>query len=119
MKKFNVGEKVVALTNSPGNMYQPREKGKVYTVLAVGYCSGCGVQRINVAGKNKAGITKCNCGHEQPNNGLWWTKSQFFSRPCELQAELELAEQEERYEDCADLVGIMAELEINKENVNQ
>ena len=119
MKKFNVGEKVVALTNPFNQFSQPRVKCKIYKVLDVLYCSKCGDQAINVSGKDEDCFVDCTCGHEQHNNGLWWTSSEYFARPSELQAELEQAEMEERYEDCADLVGIMAELEINKENVNQ
>lgn len=47
--KFTIGDKVIALSSSVNNE-QLRVKGNSYTVNAVGYCSGCGSQIINVSG---------------------------------------------------------------------
>lgn len=116
MKKFKIGEKVVALTNPLSKNGQPRLKGKIYDVLAKIYCFDCGEQHINICGKVKnielsKTIFKCRCGSINNSNGLWWTTSEFFARPSELQAELEQAEMEERYEECAELAKIMAMVE--------
>ena len=113
MKRFKIGEDVVALTNPPTERCQPRVKGKVYKVLDVCYCSKCGVQKINIAGKTttKTGMVYCACGYKHPDNGLWWTHSELFASPSELQAELEALEREEKYEECAELVKIMAMIE--------
>jgi len=80
--KFIVGDKVIALSSSVNNE-QLRVKGNLYLVNAVGYCSGCGVQIINVSGETKIKDGKCTCGHIQPARGLWWTTSKHFIKADE------------------------------------
>ena len=114
MKRFKIGEDVVALTNPLDEYGQPRVKGKVYPVLAVKYCSGCGGQKINIAGTCSINFDLEDCGlcrKTTEADDLWWTDSNLFARPQELQAELEVLESEEKYEECAELVKIMAMIE--------
>lgn len=101
MKRFNIGDKVVALTNSPNSRCQKRVKGNIYTVLDVDYCRRCGGQGINIGGKDASAIdVKCNCGSSQESsNGLYYTDSKHFALADNLHQELENAVAEERYED--------------------
>jgi hypothetical protein len=75
--KFTIGDKVIALSSSVNNE-QLRVKGNSYIVNAVGYCSGCGSQIINVSGETKIQSGKCACGNIQASKGLWWTNSIHF-----------------------------------------
>jgi hypothetical protein len=103
-KEFNIGAKVIALTTSEHKTTQPREKGKVYIVNSVCYCSKCGRQNINVSGRlpesPKEVAVSCNtCGCKQPSMGLWWTSSNLFANVKNINKELEKAVADERYED--------------------
>lgn len=81
MKKFKIGEKVIALTNPLSDMSQRRVKGNIYTVLAISYCYNCGRQAINIDPTPiTAEFTRCNCGARQSTHGLWWTNSKYFSK---------------------------------------
>lgn len=96
---FKVGEKVIAIPGNnvkAGEWGQPLSTKTVYTVLAVAYCSGCGQQRINVQGALPSNefypTIRCeSCGHEYPHNGLWWTRSKYFTRPISNSYKLEVS----------------------------
>lgn len=98
MKKFKIGDKVVALTNPQDNMSQPRVKGHIYTVEAILYCNGCGVQTINIGERTNSYILRCNCGTENQSKGLYWTESKHFAKLDNLEEELKDIIENEDYE---------------------
>jgi hypothetical protein len=108
-KRFKIGDRVVSLTNPATEGSQPRVKGKTYSVQAVQYCSGCGVQVINIGYRlpNNAMIysdySDCVCGKEVFNEGLFWTLSKFFAKVDDLETAIEEAVQNEDYETAATL----------------
>ena len=100
--KFTIGEDAIALSNPMfGALSQPRIKGKTYKVLAVQYCTRCGIQSINVAGRTPEfyrPLVSCDCGSIQNNEGLWWTNSTEFIKPEDVQQAIEAAVEIEDYE---------------------
>ena len=99
MKRFDIGEEVYALTTRPGPCCQPRVAGEKYIVLATQFCVKCGEQSINIAGQtDDFGIIVCECGSEQKDDGLWWTKSEYFTKAEEVDNEIEAAISSEEYE---------------------
>lgn len=101
---FTIGDKVIALSSSVNNE-QLRVKGNLYIVNAVGYCSGCGSQIINVSGETKIQSGKCTCGNIQPAKGLWWTTSRHFIKADEnsISEAIKEALESENYELAATL----------------
>ena len=103
-KRFQIGDKVVSLTNPTREGSQPRVKGKTYNVQAVQYCSGCGVQVINLGyhlPNNAIYYSGCICGKEIFNEGLFWTLSKFFAKVDDLETAIEEAVENEDYETAA------------------
>ena len=97
--KFQVNQKVIALNNPLFPRSQHRSKGSIYTVTALSWCAGCGVNFINIdktrPNKRSTGYIHCNdCNHVQPNHSLAWTKADFFAPLTEESMEA-LAEAEE------------------------
>lgn len=107
MKRFEIGQIVIALTNPLDNLCQPRTKGCKYPILDICYCPKCGIQNINITGnlpKNApngrmfSNKMDCDCGFGQDNYGKHWTASKHFALVEEIQSELELAVENEDYE---------------------
>ena len=97
--KFQVNQKVIALNNPLSPRSQHRSKGNIYTVTALSWCAGCGVNFINIdktlPHKLSTSMVHCNdCNHIQPNNDLAWTKADLFASLTEESMEA-LAEAEE------------------------
>ena len=97
--KFQVNQKVIALSSSAHPLSQSRIKGNVYAVTALSWCSRCGANLINInnsPSRNRVGTGTfgCNCGNIQPNRGLGWTYSHHFASLTEESMEA-LAESEE------------------------
>lgn len=97
--KFQVNQKVIALNNPLSPKSQQRVKGNIYTVTALSWCAGCGVNFINIdkthPHKLSPGSVRCNdCGHSQTNSNLAWTKADYFAPLTEESMEA-LAEAEE------------------------
>lgn len=86
--RFNVGDRVVALIDNSDTYEQPRKKGQIYVVLAIRYCSRCGIQHINIAGEvfgaNKK-LYNCTCGMTNTSEGLWWSNSSRFALVDDLE----------------------------------
>lgn len=106
MSNFKKGDKVIALSNPPELRTQPRQKGNVYFVEAILYCSDCGSQMINIGPKVDDGVTEVNCAScntEQNNRGLMWTISSQFRKADEegIQAAIEECLENEDYEGAA------------------
>ena len=107
MKRFEIGQIVVALTNPPDEFNQPRTKGCKYPILDVMYCSKCGIQDINIAGelgkyapngKLWSKYMTCSCGNTSLNHGKHWTNSENFALVDDIKEELEEAVANEDYE---------------------
>ena len=97
--KFQVNQKVIALNNPLSPRSQHRSKGNIYTVTALSWCAGCGINFINIdetrPRKLSPGNVHCNdCNHIQPNNNLAWAKADLFAPLTEESMEA-LAESEE------------------------
>jgi hypothetical protein len=79
--KFNIGEKVLALTNPADTSCQPRTKGKIYTVTGMIFCPLTGEQSINI--DHNLGISNyvdCNCGNTHLVGLAHYTRSIHFAR---------------------------------------
>ena len=102
MGKFNIGDKVVALTTSENPPHtQPRVKGQIYTVCDIMFCSGCGVQMVNTGVSLPPTVLSnvvCDCGNVQPNRGLYFSYSKHYAKIDDLEEELEEAVHNEDYE---------------------
>ncbi len=99
MKKFEIGDYVIALTNPRDESCQSRVKGNIYKVLELKYCSKCGIQSIHIGGKTKivtSNIGNCGiCGVEYTQL-MSFTRSELFSKVDE--DSLQEAVSEEEYE---------------------
>lgn len=104
MKRFEIGDKVVALVSSTHPFTQTRIKGNVYTVEDILYCTKCGIQVINIGQKCKGntGLLECSiCGDTSSNRNLGWTQSRYFAKVDDLSEAIEEAVAEEDYETAA------------------
>jgi len=118
MKTFNIGDKVIALTNPMTIHSQPRIKGKMYIVVSVMYCQQCGIQMISLGVKANNPSILCTCSNVQHNDGLCYTQSIHFAKVDEFDKEIEEAVAEENYE----LAALLRDLKITHEKrklVNQ
>jgi hypothetical protein len=105
---FQIGEKVISLTNAYDELSQPRIKGNLYLVKDILYCIKCGEQSINVGPKLNLDIfldyTDCKCGVDNlPCFGLHWTDSVNFIRPEHLEGLMLEKANEEDYESAAEI----------------
>jgi hypothetical protein len=116
-RRFQLGDKVVALTGHRNEKGQPRVKGKIYAVHAIQYCPACGEQKINLgisAPINTSSIIICTCNKKRPNEGLYWTSSKFFAKVDDLESALEEAVENEDYELAAMLRDLNKDLTYDK-----
>jgi hypothetical protein len=100
MRRFKIGEKVVALNSSTHEKAQPRVKGKIYTVTMIMNCQLCGEELINV--NNNPSITnvlECECKHTMNNFHRAFTFGKFFAPIDELDILIEQCVEDENYED--------------------
>ncbi len=98
--KFNIADKVVALTSTPiavAHRCQPRVKDEVYTVVDVMFCPACGLQLINVSNTpTQSEYVLCSCTRSRmQTKGVHWTDSKHFAPIDEA---LRDALEEENYE---------------------
>jgi len=88
--KFKIGDKVVALTDTPpavASRCQPRKQGEVYSVLDSRECKTCTSQMINVSDSpSKAEFLLCYCGDKIKTDGVHWTLSLNFAPVDEMLA---------------------------------
>lgn len=85
MKPFKIGDRAIAL-ETKSHPEQSMKKGKVYIVEDIMYCSGCGVQNINIGCKlrtQRAMLTCGSCRNKQIVNGLYYTMYTRFAHPEE------------------------------------
>jgi hypothetical protein len=97
---FKVGEKVVALDTINDCRSQPIVKGEIYTVNAIRYCSGCGIQIINVMPNQHeiSDYVRCVCGNRQPANNMHWSHYKRFAKIDNLEEVINNAISNEDYE---------------------
>ena len=100
MKRFEIGQIVVALEDSKEIMQQPFKKGSKYKIEDIGYCAKCGKQFINFTNLlPPRGSSKCKtCNNIQPNNGKTWSSSEYFALVDDITEELKEAVANEDYE---------------------
>ena len=99
MNEFEIRDVVIALSTAK-RPNQPREKGRMYTVTSIFYCSTTGQQMINIDyTKSNARTIKCGCGkrHNTEDN-FAYTYSNRFVKPSDLEARREQAVEEEDYD---------------------
>lgn len=114
MKIFKPGDKVIALTNPKNAFSQPRVKGKIYTVEAIYFCSGCGNQMVNLGFKTKNSKIFCGpCDNMQSSKGLCWTRSEHFSKVDDFEESLKEALENEDYEMASLLRDLNLKLQSN------
>jgi hypothetical protein len=112
MKTFNIGDKVIALTDSKTELSQPRQKGRMYIVVSIMYCQRCGVQMVSLGIKSNGPKIHCTCGVIQSNDGLCFTQSKHFAKVDEFDQEIADAVEEENYE----LAALLRDLKIKHES---
>lgn len=100
MRRFEIGQIVVALEDSKEIMQQPFKKGSKYKIRDIGYCAKCGKQFINFTNTTPpSGNSKCiTCSNVQPNSGKTWSSSDHFAAVNDVKEELEKAVANEDYE---------------------
>ncbi len=108
-----VGDKVVALSDTPNAICQTRKKGSIYTVYDTTFCSKCGIQSINLANTTAAAFCECGlCGKMNASEGLEWTRSDQFAKLDELPDLIASYEEQGEYEMCGLLLGILNGVEV-------
>lgn len=112
MKRFNIGDKVIALTDPRNELSQPRVKGKMYIVVSLMYCQKCGDQMISLGVKSVNGRLLCDCGCAQENDGFFYTRSTNFAKVDEFDQEIAEAVSDENYE----LASLLRDLKLKNEN---
>lgn len=118
-QEFQIGEKVISLSNNKGKFSQPRKKGAMYTITQKMYCNITGIQLVNIdSTPNQGGSNriKCTCGNTHGAWGLAWTLSDQFIRPENLDERLAQAVEEEDYETAATLRDVGEKLIQNLDN---
>lgn len=78
--KFSIGERVIALSSTPNERCQKREKGKIYTIKGIIYCPKLGHQLINLGETHISHRIFCRCGNTHLNEGLAWTYHTEFAK---------------------------------------
>ena len=103
---FNIGDQVVALSNGECPS-QPRNKGDIYTITNIFYCSTEGKQLVNINNTkscSKTGYISCGCGKKhRKDDHFAYTYSTEFALLENLSDYVEAAIEEENYE-TADLL---------------
>jgi hypothetical protein len=102
--KYRVGQKVVGLNSNP---VVPRQKGKVYTITAVLFCSACGKQFLNFGKKADESFEAhgvcTSCGDRIETKGLIWTSAKHYAEVKDIDAMIQKALDQENYELAAEL----------------
>lgn len=118
MNNFKVGEQVIALKSQPTKTTQPRIKGNLYIVKDVMFCSKCGIQVVNLGYKTPIGYGKFSsfmcCSNVQENNGLYWTRSEYFARPDELESLMLNMANEDNFEGAQEIKDIIDNIQNEK-----
>jgi protein-arginine kinase activator protein McsA len=111
MKKvFNIGDKVVSLSNTANSNSQIRVEGKKYIVKDIMFCPKCGMQCINIGEVAKFKQVRCECGEFQDSRNKAWTNSINFSDVDHIEKELNESVKVEDYENVAFLRDIMIKM---------
>ena len=111
MKKFKIGEEVVALSTQTGEGFQRRIKGAVYPVKRIIYCSKCGDQLINISDATpNSNYGVCPCGGVNEFNGSEYTNAKHFGKTGGIHAQIKEAEEAENYELAGFLLSTLNEM---------
>ena len=97
--RHNIGDKVVALDNTPNENAQFRVKGNVYIVQDISYCRKCGQQTINIGQTTTNKHTNCyECKTDSESYNKFWTLSYKFIKVDDIEEILTEAINNEDYE---------------------
>lgn len=100
---MKVGDKVIALSDSPDDTCQFRRKGSVYMVNAMSYCVMCMKSLVNIGQRSNHKGVMCKCGMLMDTQGLMWTPKDEFVLLADRQSALDEAVKREDYEFAAKL----------------
>jgi len=100
---MKIGDKVIALTDSPNDSCQFRMKGSVYMVNATTFCIMCMKGLINIGQRSRHQSVMCKCGTLMDSHGLMWTPKDEFVLLADKQKALDKAVDSEDYEFAAKL----------------
>ena len=100
---MKVGDKVIALSDSPNDTCQFRRKGSVYMVNAISYCVMCMKSLVNIGQRSNHKGVMCKCGMLMDTGGLMWTPKDEFVLLADKQEALQKAVDCEDYEFAAKL----------------
>jgi len=93
--KFQVNQKVIALTNPFDHTSQQRVKGNIHTITKLSWCHNCGANVINIDNQpSNFETVECDCGGIQSTGGSAWTLASHFA-PITEESMQSLAEAEE------------------------
>jgi hypothetical protein len=95
-QRFQIGDRVIALSTTTSSSLQARERGRMYIVEHVRYCSGCGNHMINIGVKTNVSGVQCVCNRVLDSHGKSWTRSTEFALVD--QSTLKAFEESEEYE---------------------
>jgi len=102
MRKFKIGDKVIALNTPTSPNCQYRVKGKIYTVTMVMNCQLCGVELLNIDNKlstNPHTKLQCGCNHRMEHFGRGFTQSKHFAPIDDIDELILTCVEDENYED--------------------
>jgi protein-arginine kinase activator protein McsA len=100
---MKVGDKVIALSDSPDDSCQFRMKGSVYMVNSITYCVMCMKTLINIGQRSQHNGVVCKCGMLMDTGGFMWTPKDEFVLLEDKQNAIDKAVKEEDYEFAAKL----------------
>ena len=98
-----VGDKVIALSDSPNEQSQFRKRGSVYVVNETTYCMYCMRHLINIGQRTNFQAVKCKCNTMLHTGGLMWTPTDEFVLLADKDKALQRAVDIEDYEFAAKL----------------
>ena len=111
MKKFKIGEEVIALSTQTAPDCQNRVKGQHYIIKDVRFCSKCGIQVINIQGVCSFIInSECSCGSVTKGLNMEYTNSRHFVKADDLEVRIGEAEKAENYELAGFLLSTLNEM---------
>jgi hypothetical protein len=100
---MKIGDKVIALSDSPDDSCQFRMKGSVYMVNSITYCVMCMKTLINIGQRSNHKGVVCKCGMLMDTGGFMWTPKDEFVLLADKQDAIDKAVDCEDYEFAAKL----------------
>lgn len=95
---MKVGDKVIALSDSPTEQSQFRKKGSVYIVNDITFCPFCCINLVNIGQRTNLQAVQCKCNTMLHTRGLMWTPTSEFILYSNREKEMYNAVDREDYE---------------------